>query len=130
MIQFQKSLIKLFQFLGNLFEYLLEKNDATLNILGATSGDTGSAAIYGVRGRKRIHIFILHPHNRISPVQEKQMTTVTDSNVFNIAIEGTFVATYDPEAYFNAVKDAPVYDISPQGAKLDAIIETLGRKLD
>ena len=78
------------QFLGNLFEYLLEKNDSTLNILGATSGDTGSAAIYGVRGRKRINIFILHPHNRISLVQEKQMTTVTDSNVFNIAIEGTF----------------------------------------
>jgi len=78
------------QFLGNLFEYLLERNDGVMNILGATSGDTGSAAIYGVRGRERINIFILHPHNRISPVQEKQMTTVEDENVFNIAIDGTF----------------------------------------
>lgn len=78
------------QFLGNVFEYLLEKNDSVMNILGATSGDTGSAAIYGVRGKKRINIFILHPHERVSKVQEKQMTTVMDSNVFNIAIHGTF----------------------------------------
>ncbi|MBM9604583.1 threonine synthase [Desulfopila inferna] len=78
------------QFLGNLFEYLLERDDGYLNIVGATSGDTGSAAIYGVRGKKRIKIFILHPRNRISPVQERQMTTVTDDNVYNIAIEGTF----------------------------------------
>jgi threonine synthase len=78
------------QFLGNLFEYLLEKDDSYLNIVGATSGDTGSAAIYGVRGKKRIKIFILHPHKRISPVQERQMTTVTDHNVYNIAIDGTF----------------------------------------
>lgn len=78
------------QFLGNLFEYLLQKNESYLNILGATSGDTGSAAIYGVRGKERINIFILHPHNRISPVQERQMTTVGDGNVYNIAIEGTF----------------------------------------
>ncbi len=78
------------QFLGNLFEYMLEKDSGFLNIIGATSGDTGSAAIYGVRGKKRIKIFILHPKNRISLVQEKQMTTVLDSNVHNIAIEGTF----------------------------------------
>jgi len=78
------------QFLGNLFEYLLSKNDSVLNILGATSGDTGSAAIYGVRGKERIKIFILHPHKRVSPVQEKQMTTVLDDNVYNIAIEGSF----------------------------------------
>ncbi len=78
------------QFLGNIFEYLLEKQDSVMNILGATSGDTGSAAIYGVRGKERINIFILHPHERVSAVQEKQMTTVTDSNVFNIAIRGTF----------------------------------------
>ncbi len=78
------------QFLGNLFSYLLEKDNSVMNILGATSGDTGSAAIYGVRGKKRINIFILHPHKRVSPVQEKQMTTVTDDNVFNIAIRGTF----------------------------------------
>ncbi len=78
------------QFLGNLFEYLLVKDQSCLNIIGATSGDTGSAAIYGVRGKKQIKIFILHPKDRISPVQEKQMTTVLDSNVYNIAIEGTF----------------------------------------
>ena len=78
------------QFLGNLFEYLLERDDEVMNIIGATSGDTGSAAIYGVRGKDRVNIFILHPHNRVSPVQEKQMTTVRDDNVFNIAIEGTF----------------------------------------
>ncbi|MCK5516282.1 MAG: threonine synthase [Desulfobulbaceae bacterium] len=78
------------QFLGNLFEYLLKKNDGKLNILGATSGDTGSAAIYGVKGKERIHVFILHPHQRVSKMQEKQMTTVTDANVFNIAIRGSF----------------------------------------
>lgn len=78
------------QFLGNLFEYLLEKTDGVMNILGATSGDTGSAAISGVRGKQRINIFILHPHKRVSPIQEKQMTTVLDPNVFNIAIRGTF----------------------------------------
>lgn len=78
------------QFLGNLFEYLLGQSNSVLNILGATSGDTGSAAIYGVRGKERINIFILHPHQRVSPVQEKQMTTVLDPNVFNIAIRGSF----------------------------------------
>ena len=78
------------QFLGNLFEYLLAKNQSVLNILGATSGDTGSAAIYGVRGKERINIFILHPHQRVSTIQERQMTTVLDDNVFNIAIRGSF----------------------------------------
>jgi len=78
------------QFLGNLFELLLEKSGGRLNILGATSGDTGSAAIYGVRGKERIQIFILHPLGRVSPIQERQMTTVLDENVHNIAIRGTF----------------------------------------
>jgi threonine synthase len=78
------------QFLGNVFEYLLNRDKSVLNILGATSGDTGSAAIYGVRGKERINIFILHPSQRVSPVQEKQMTTVLDDNVFNIAIRGSF----------------------------------------
>ncbi len=78
------------QFLGNLFEYLTEKNGSRMNILGATSGDTGSAAICGVRGRKNINIFILHPNGRVSPVQRMQMTTVPDANVFNVAVEGTF----------------------------------------
>ncbi|MCD6527925.1 MAG: threonine synthase [Desulfuromonas sp.] len=78
------------QFLGNLFEYLLEERDEKMNILGATSGDTGSAAIYGVRGKERINIFIMYPHGKVSPIQELQMTTVTDANVFNLAIRGTF----------------------------------------
>ena len=78
------------QFLGNVFEYLLKKSGGKMNILGATSGDTGSAAIYGVRGKENINIFILHPHNRVSRIQELQMTTVTDANVFNIAVRGTF----------------------------------------
>ncbi|MDR9501482.1 MAG: threonine synthase [Desulfurivibrionaceae bacterium] len=78
------------QFLGNVFEYILKESGQRLNILGATSGDTGSAAIYGVRGKERINIFILHPHKRVSRIQELQMTTVTDANVFNIAIRGTF----------------------------------------
>jgi threonine synthase len=78
------------QFLGNVFEYLLKESGGKMNILGATSGDTGSAAIYGVRGKERINIFILHPHKRVSPIQELQMTSVTDANVFNLAILGTF----------------------------------------
>jgi len=78
------------QFLGNLFEFLLERDGGRLNIVGATSGDTGSAAIYGVRGKERINIFILHPHKRVSPIQERQMTTVLDDNVHNIAIRATF----------------------------------------
>jgi threonine synthase len=78
------------QFLSNFFEYALEKRDGRMNILGATSGDTGSAAIHGARGRDRINIFIMHPRGRTSPLQEKQMTSVLDDNVFNIALDGTF----------------------------------------
>lgn len=78
------------QLLGNLFEYLLQESGRKMNIVGATSGDTGSAAISGVRGRKNIAIFILHPHGKTSPVQALQMTTVTDENVHNIAVNGTF----------------------------------------
>jgi len=78
------------QLLGNLFEYILERRGGRLNILGATSGDTGSAAICGVRGRNGIDIFVMHPHGRVSPIQERQMTTVLDANVHNIAIEGSF----------------------------------------
>jgi len=78
------------QLLGNLFEYLLKERGQKMNIVGATSGDTGSAAIYGVRGKENINIFILHPHGKTSRIQALQMTTVTDPNVFNIAVEGTF----------------------------------------
>ena len=78
------------QFLGNLFEYILAERDQKLNIIGATSGDTGSAAIHGVRGKKGISIFILHPYGKTSAVQALQMTSVTDANVHNIAVRGTF----------------------------------------
>ncbi|MBT3191822.1 MAG: threonine synthase [Verrucomicrobia bacterium] len=78
------------QFLGNLFEYQLERTQSHLNIVAATSGDTGSAAIYGVRGKERINIFVMHPKGRTSQIQERQMTTVLDANVFNLAVDGTF----------------------------------------
>lgn len=78
------------QFLGNLFEYILKERGQCLNIIGATSGDTGSAAIHGVRGKKGINIFILHPYGKTSAVQAMQMTSVLDDNVHNIAINGTF----------------------------------------
>lgn len=78
------------QWLGNLFELILKRSGENLNIIGATSGDTGSAAIYGIRGKERIKIFILHPLGRVSPIQERQMTTVLDANVHNLAIRGTF----------------------------------------
>lgn len=78
------------QFLGNLFEYILAERGEKLNIIGATSGDTGSAAIHGVRGKDGITIFILHPYGRTSAVQALQMTTVTDANVHNIAVHGSF----------------------------------------
>ena len=78
------------QLLGNIFEYLLKERGEKMNIVGATSGDTGSAAIYGVRGKENINIFILHPHGRTSRIQALQMTTVTDPNVFNIAVNATF----------------------------------------
>ena len=78
------------QFLGNLFEYVLTRDGGHLNIVGATSGDTGSAAIAGVRGKKGINIFIMFPEGRTSPLQERQMTTVLDDNVKNLAIKGSF----------------------------------------
>ena len=78
------------QFLGNLFQDVLTQDRRRLNILAATSGDTGSAAIWGVRGMDRIRIFVLHPHGRVSSIQERQMTSVLDGNVFNLAVDGTF----------------------------------------
>ena len=78
------------QFLGNLFKYALPKASKKLTVLGATSGDTGSAAIHAFRGKQDINVFILHPHNRVSDVQRRQMTTVQDDNIFNVAIKGNF----------------------------------------
>lgn len=78
------------QFLGHIFERVLRDTDRRLNILAATSGDTGSAAIHGVRSRKGMRIFVMHPRARVSKVQERQMTSVLDDNVFNMAVQGTF----------------------------------------
>ncbi len=78
------------QFLGHLLDHLLKKRNQKVVVMGATSGDTGSAAIEGCRRCDNIDIFILHPHNRVSNVQRRQMTTVLAPNVHNIALEGNF----------------------------------------
>tara|TARA_Y100000992_G_scaffold252363_1_gene184719 strand:+ start:88 stop:1455 length:1368 start_codon:yes stop_codon:yes gene_type:complete len=78
------------QFIGNLYEFYLSKNDKKINIVVATSGDTGAAAINAIKGKSNLNIFVLHPNNRISSVQRKLMTTVEEKNVFNIAIDGNF----------------------------------------
>lgn len=78
------------QLLGKLFEHVLGERGQRLNILGATSGDTGSAAIEGVRGQRNVDIFIMYPKGRVSPLQELQMTTVADDNVHCIEVDGSF----------------------------------------
>lgn len=78
------------QLLGRLFEHVLARRGARITIVGATSGDTGSAAIEACRGRSNLDIFMLHPEGRVSEVQRRQMTTVVADNVFNLAIGGTF----------------------------------------
>lgn len=83
------------QLLGNLFEYVLARRNKQLVILGATSGDTGSAAEYAMRGRSNIQVFMLSPHGRMSPFQRAQMYSLTESNIYNIAIEGDFDQAQD-----------------------------------
>jgi threonine synthase len=78
------------QFLGNVFSHILTQRNASMNILGATSGDTGSAAIAGVRGKDAISIFVMYPDGRTSALQELQMTSVIDANVHCLAIRGSF----------------------------------------
>ncbi|MDA7576584.1 threonine synthase [Candidatus Pelagibacter sp.] len=78
------------QLLGNFYEYYLNNKNQKINIVVATSGDTGAAAIDAIKGKKNVNIFVLHPHNRVSSVQRKLMTTGKDQNVFNIAINGNF----------------------------------------
>ncbi len=78
------------QFLGNLFEYTLAKTGEELNILGATSGDTGSSAEYAMRGKKGIRVFMLSPHGKMSRFQTAQMFSLQDANIFNIAVNGVF----------------------------------------
>ncbi|MBD8655498.1 threonine synthase [Oxalobacteraceae sp. CFBP 13730] len=78
------------QLLGNLFEYALAKHSDELNIFGATSGDTGSAAEYAMRGKKGVRVFMLSPHGRMSAFQTAQMFSLQDPNIFNIAVKGNF----------------------------------------
>jgi threonine synthase len=94
------------QLLGQLFERFLSRRDDHLTIVGATSGDTGSAAIDAVAGREKIDIFMLHPDGRVSDVQRRQMTTVRSPNVYNIAIEGSFD---DAQALVKAMFNDPAF---------------------
>jgi len=78
------------QLLGNFYEYYLNNENEKINIVVATSGDTGAAAIDAIKGKDNVNIFVLHPNNRVSPVQRKLMTTGKEKNVFNIAVDGNF----------------------------------------
>jgi threonine synthase len=78
------------QALGNLYEYFLKRKSRRLTVVGATSGDTGGAAIYGMRGKENVECFILFPKGRVSQIQQQQMTSVLDANVHCVAVEGTF----------------------------------------
>ena len=78
------------QFIGHLYDHHLKNIEKKINIVVATSGDTGSAAIDAIKGKDKMNIFVLHPNNKVSSVQRKLMTTVEDKNVFNIAIDGNF----------------------------------------
>ncbi|OLF37383.1 MULTISPECIES: threonine synthase [unclassified Psychrobacter] len=78
------------QFLGNAFEYVLKRKNARITIIGATSGDTGSAAEYALRGKENIEVFMLSPHGKMSEFQRAQMYSLTDDNIHNIAIDGMF----------------------------------------
>jgi threonine synthase len=90
------------QFLGGLFDHVLRQRGERTTIIGATSGDTGSAGIEAVRGKDAVDIFMLHPEGRVSDVQRRQMTTVLDDNVYNIAVQGTFDDCQDlVKAMFN-----------------------------
>jgi threonine synthase len=94
------------QLLGQLFERFLSRRDDHITIVGATSGDTGSAAIDAVAGRAKIDIFMLHPEGRVSDVQRRQMTTVLAPNVYNIAIDGSFD---DAQALVKAMFNDPAF---------------------
>ena len=78
------------QFLGNAFEYVLKREGQTLNIVGATSGDTGSAAEYALRGKEGIHVFMMSPEGKMSAFQRAQMYSLQDENIHNIAVDGMF----------------------------------------
>ena len=109
------------QFLGNLFEYFLEKGNIQnkITILGATSGDTGSAAIHGLRGKKNVNCFILYPTNKVTTIQEKQMTTILDNNVHCISLQTDFdgcqaivKSAFSDENFRNEVKLGAINSIN------------------
>jgi len=100
------------QALGNLFEYFLKRSGKRITVVGATSGDTGSAAIYGLRGKQGVECFILFPEGRVSPIQQLQMTSVLDSNVHCIAVQGTFDDCQDiVKALFRDLKFKKSYSL-------------------
>ena len=109
------------QMLGNFFEYFLStgSNNGRLAVLGATSGDTGSAAIYGLRGKKGVDCIILYPTGRVSEIQERQMTTVPDDNIHCVSVDGTFddcqdivKASFNDKEFRDSVKLGAVNSIN------------------
>ena len=107
------------QLLGNFYEYYLNNKNEKINIVVATSGDTGAAAIDAIKGKNNVNIFVLHPNNRISPIQRKLMTTGKEKNVFNIAIEGNFddcqnlvKAMFADKSFANEIKMSGVNSIN------------------
>jgi threonine synthase len=107
------------QLLGNFYEYYLKNENEKINIVVATSGDTGAAAIDAVKGKENVNIFVLHPNNRISPVQRKLMTTGKEKNVYNIAVEGSFddcqnlvKAMFTDKTFANEIKMSGVNSIN------------------
>ena len=107
------------QLIGNFYQYHLENNQKKINIMVATSGDTGAAAIDALKGKSNLNVFVLHPNNKISPVQRKLMTIHEDSNVFNIAVEGNFddcqnlvKAMFNEEKFSKAINMSGVNSIN------------------
>ena len=107
------------QLLGNFYEYYLSNKNEKINIVVATSGDTGAAAIDAIKGKENVNIFVLHPNNRISAVQRKLMTTGKEKNVFNIAVEGSFddcqnivKAMFTDKVFANEIKMSGVNSIN------------------
>ena len=107
------------QLLGNFYDYHLNNENEKINIVVATSGDTGAAAIDAIKGKKNVNIFVLHPNNRVSSIQRRLMTTVGENNVFNIAIEGNFddcqnlvKAMFADKSFSNEIKMSGVNSIN------------------
>ena len=107
------------QLIGNFYQYHLEKDQKKINIIVATSGDTGAAAIDALKGKSNLNIFVLHPNNKISPVQRRLMTIHEESNVFNIAVEGNFddcqnlvKAMFNEEKFSKAINMSGVNSIN------------------